>query len=52
MYEWLIVVGGGYGSMRFIGTKEEAEQRRRLKARHEGAVARLTCLGEVASTAQ
>jgi hypothetical protein len=39
METWIITVGGGYGSFRFIGTKNEAEQARRAKARAEGAVA-------------
>ena len=35
---WVIRIGGDYGSFLFEGTEEEAEQRRKDKARWEGAI--------------
>lgn len=36
---WVITVGGGYGGFLFQGTREEAEEMRRHKARWEQALA-------------
>lgn len=42
---WRITVGGEYGSFYFLGSDGEAEERRKLKAQHEGATARMEKLG-------
>ncbi|GEM_PF-1408940 len=38
---WVITVGGGYGGFLFHGTREEAEEMRRHKARWEQAIAHM-----------
>jgi hypothetical protein len=40
VFLWRISIGGGYGDFRYIGTPEEAEERRYTKALWEGAVGR------------
>lgn len=39
-FDWVITVGGGYGSYTFHGTEAEAERERCRKATWEQAVAR------------
>lgn len=40
VFLWRIAVGGGYGDFLYVGSPEDAEDRRVAKARWEGAVAR------------